>query len=147
MAQRNEVGEREAVEGREQFLFAERGQRWGESVGKAPPPKAAGKKVEKWKQPQRLNKEERKEKGEGLNSIKTLKTGGAQSLKLCSSVSGGALVGRVNPLEQSGVQVVHRPHKEKRFHCWTDIWQKLCGHPVPEDSKEQLHLLVLEQGC
>ena len=36
-----------------------------------PPPKAAGEKVEKWKQPQGLNKTGREEKGEGSNSIKT----------------------------------------------------------------------------
>ena len=74
MAQRGELGEREAAEGRELFLLAERGQRWGGGgeVCKKHLPKAAGEKVEKWKQPQGLNKKERKEKGKGLNSIKTL---------------------------------------------------------------------------
>ena len=42
----------------------------GESMEKAPP-KAPGEKVEKWKQSQGLNKKGRKDKGEGLNSIKT----------------------------------------------------------------------------
>ena len=36
------------------------------------PAKAAGEKVEKWKQLQGLNKKGRKEKGEGLNCTKTL---------------------------------------------------------------------------
>ena len=46
----------------------------GGQYGKTPriPAKAAGEKVEKWKLPQGLNKKGRKEKGEGLNSIKTL---------------------------------------------------------------------------
>ena len=44
-----------------------------------------------------LNKEGRKEKRGGLNSIKT---GGAQSLKLRSSIPGSAPVGRVNSQEQ-----------------------------------------------
>ena len=55
---RGELREREATEGRELFLFVERGWRWGrgENTGKAQPPaKAAGEKVEKWKQPQGLN--------------------------------------------------------------------------------------------
>ena len=45
------------MEGRELFLFVERGRRWGrgENMGKAHIPKAAGEKVEKWKQPQRWN--------------------------------------------------------------------------------------------
>ena len=37
MVQRGELGEREAMEGRELFLLAERGQKLGESIGKAPP--------------------------------------------------------------------------------------------------------------
>ena len=59
-----ELGEREAMEGRELFLLVERGRRWGESMGKAPPPppKAAAEKMEKWKQPQGLNKKGRKER-------------------------------------------------------------------------------------
>ena len=69
--QRGELGERETTEGRELFLLAERGQRLGlEGVReKQPSPKAAGEKVEKWKQPQGLNKKGRKEKGEGLSPI------------------------------------------------------------------------------
>ena len=46
----------------------------------------------------------RKEKGKGLNFIKALETGGAQSLKLRSSIPGGALVGRANPLKSKGLQ-------------------------------------------
>ena len=53
-------------------MLVEREQRQGESAGKAPPPKAAGEKVENWKQPQGLNKKGRKEKVKGLNSSKTL---------------------------------------------------------------------------
>lgn len=86
---------------------------------KHPFPKAAGEKVENWKQLQGLKG--RKEKGEGLNSIKTV-TKGAQRLQLRSSTPGSALVGKVNPQEQSGVQEVLGPHGEKRFHCWKDIW-------------------------
>ena len=45
--QRGELGEREAVEGREPFLCVKREWRWGENMGKTPPnPNAAG---EKWK--------------------------------------------------------------------------------------------------
>ena len=40
------MGEKEATEGRELFLLAEKGHRWGESMGKSTPPKAAGEKVE-----------------------------------------------------------------------------------------------------
>ena len=41
--QRGVLGEREAAEGRELFLLAERGRRMGE-YGKSTPPKAAGEK-------------------------------------------------------------------------------------------------------
>ena len=68
MVQRGELGEREAVEGRELYLLAERGQRWGKSTGKSAPhpkKKAAGEKVEKWNQSQGWNKKKgRREKGE-----------------------------------------------------------------------------------
>ena len=57
-------------------MHAERGWRWEGEFGKSAPPKAAGEKVLKWKQLQGLNKKGRKEKGEGLNSIKILLTGG-----------------------------------------------------------------------
>ena len=75
--QRGELGEREGTEGRELFLLVERGQGRGlDRIREKQPPhthtKAAGEKVEKWKQLQGLNKKGRKEKGEGLNSIKTL---------------------------------------------------------------------------
>ena len=56
--QRSELREREATEGRELFLLVERRQRQGESTGKAtlpPQNKAAGEKVEKWKQLQGLH--------------------------------------------------------------------------------------------
>ena len=53
--QRGELGKREATEGREPLLHMERGWRGGGNMGKAPSPKAAGEKVEKWKQPQGLN--------------------------------------------------------------------------------------------
>ena len=50
---------------------------------KHPSPKAAGEKVENWKQPQGLKKGERKkEKGEGLNSIKTVNKGSAKAATL-----------------------------------------------------------------
>ena len=37
---------------------------------KHPSPEAAGEKVENWKQPQGLNYKGRKEKGDGLNSLR-----------------------------------------------------------------------------
>ena len=45
----------------------------------------------------------KREKGKGLNSIKTINRGSTES-ELRSLIPGGALVGRVNPQEQSGVQ-------------------------------------------
>ena len=97
---------------------------------KHPSPKAAGEKVENWKQPQALNEKGRKEIGEGLNSIKTINKGSAKAATR-SSLPGGALVGRANPQEQSGVREVLGPHGEKRFHCWKDIWQRLLKPPGP----------------
>ena len=57
MVGRGELGEREAVESREPLLCAERGWRWGgwRIWEKHLLPKAAGEKVEKWKQLQGLN--------------------------------------------------------------------------------------------
>ena len=53
MAQRGELGEREAAEGRELIFLRREDRDRGESMGKAlPPAKAAGEKVEEWKQPQ-----------------------------------------------------------------------------------------------
>ena len=58
---------------------------------KHPSPKAAGEKVENWKQPQGL-----KEKGKGLNSIKTVNKGSAESatpqldIWRCSGGKGGS---------------------------------------------------------
>ena len=45
-----------------------------------------------------------------------------EKLQLHSSIPGSALVGRVNPQEDSGVWEVLRPHGKKWFHCWKDIW-------------------------
>ena len=55
-------------------MLVERGWRQGRGeYGKStPPPKVSGEKVEKWKQPQGLNKKGIKGKGEGLNFIKTI---------------------------------------------------------------------------
>ena len=85
-------------------MQAERGWRLGRGRirEKHPSPKAAGEKVENWKQPQGLYEKGRKEKGEGLNSNKTVNKGS-------SSIPGGALVGRANLQEQSGVREVLRP--------------------------------------
>ena len=47
MAWKGELGEREAVEGRELFLLVEKRQRWGGEYRKLTLPKAAGEKVEK----------------------------------------------------------------------------------------------------
>ena len=99
------------------FLLAEKGRRWEESTEKAPPPpkKAGGEKVEKWKQPQGLNKKERKEKKESLNSIKTINRGCAESETpqldtwQCSSGKGKS------PGAEREVLRVLRPHGERRF--------------------------------
>ena len=63
----------------------------------------------------------KREKEEGLNSIKTVNKGSTR-LQLHSLIPGDALVGRANPQEHSGVQEVLGPHSEKWFHCWKDIW-------------------------
>ena len=55
------MGEREAVEGRELFLWRDEGER-GESPGKALPPKVAGEKEKEWEHPQVTEQE--REKGE-----------------------------------------------------------------------------------
>ena len=64
MAWRGELGEREATESRELFLLVERGQRWGRVREKH------------WRESGKVETavgtEQKKEKGEGLNSIKTL---------------------------------------------------------------------------
>ena len=63
------------MKGRELFLLAERGQRWGESTGKAHhPQKQLERKIKSGKAIRDLIRkgEGRKEKGEGLNAIKTL---------------------------------------------------------------------------
>ena len=53
---KDELGEREATEGRELFLHVEeRTETGGKIREKHPSPKAAGEKVENWKQPQGLN--------------------------------------------------------------------------------------------
>ena len=43
-------------------------------------------------------------------------------MQLHNSIPGGALVGRANPQEQSGVQQILGPHRERWFHGWKDIW-------------------------
>ena len=59
---RGELGEKEAVEGREPLLRAERRQRWGENTGKAPISKSS------WRKSGKLEitsgTELKKEKGE-----------------------------------------------------------------------------------
>ena len=40
-------------------------------------------------------------------------------------------MGRANPQEQSGVREVLRPHREKRLHCWKDIWWRRLKSPGP----------------
>ena len=60
MTQRGELGEREAVEVRE--LLVEQWTETGGQYGKSSSPKAAGQKVEKWKEPQGLNKKGRRKK-------------------------------------------------------------------------------------
>ena len=54
---RGELGKTEASEGRELFLFVERGWRKGKITGKALSPKAAGEKEKKGKYPQRTGQE------------------------------------------------------------------------------------------
>ena len=67
---RGKPGEREAMESRELFLLEERGQRWGESMGKAPHPRSSWR--ENGKVETATGTDQKKEKEEGLNSIKTL---------------------------------------------------------------------------
>ena len=65
--------------------------------------------------------ERRKQKGEGLNSIKTINKGSTKAATpqlhtwRCSG-------GKGESPEQRGVGEVLGPHGEKRFHCWKDIW-------------------------
>ena len=88
--------------------------------------------MENWKQPQGLNQKGRKEKGEGLNSIKTVNQGSAKAATP-QLIPGGALVGRANPQEQSGVREVLRPHWEKQFHCWkAEIVEAPWSQQTPE---------------
>ena len=49
MAQRGELGEREATEGKDIFFACGERTEMGGVYGKSTPPKAAGEKVEKWK--------------------------------------------------------------------------------------------------
>ena len=73
MVQQGELGEREAVEGRELFLLVERGQRQGGEYRKntsAESRRRERKRVETTHKG--LNKKRRNEKGEGFNTIKTL---------------------------------------------------------------------------
>ena len=79
MGQRGEVGEREATEGRELFLLAGRGWRRWESTGKAPHPKSSWRESGKVETVIGTEKKGRKEKGDGLNSIKTINRGSAES--------------------------------------------------------------------
>ena len=110
-------GREKPVAGKELLLQVERGLRLGvgggQIMGKAPLPKSS------WRESGKLETDTgtklKREKGEGLNSIKTVNKG-SERLQLCSSIPGGALVGRVNPQEQSRVREVLRPHREKRFH-------------------------------
>ena len=71
MARRGELEEREAAEGKELFLLVERGQRQGlgGAYGK-PPPRSSWRESGKVKTA--TGTELKREKGEGLNSIKTL---------------------------------------------------------------------------
>ena len=70
MARRDELGKREASEGRELSLLAERGWRQRENMGNT----FLQKQLERnsGNTHKGLNKKGRKEKGEGLNSIKIL---------------------------------------------------------------------------
>ena len=61
--------------GRERTETGERGRIWENNSF----PKVAEEKVENWKQLQGLNLKGRKEKGEGLNSIKTVNKGSAKA--------------------------------------------------------------------
>ena len=72
MARRGELGEIEAEEGRELFLIAERGWRQGRVQEKHFLRKQLERKRKSGNTHKGLNKKGRKEKGEGLNTIKTL---------------------------------------------------------------------------
>ena len=75
MEQRGELGEREAAEGREPLFHVKRGWRQGDT-GKAPPKSS-------WRESGKVETatgtELKREKGEGLNSIKTVNKGSAES--------------------------------------------------------------------
>ena len=96
----------------------------------------------------REKEERRKEKGEGLNSIKTINRGSTESETpqldtwWCSGGKGESPGAEWGP-------GVFRLRGERQFPCWEDTWERLCGSlkdKAPVDSGEQPHLLVLEQG-
>ena len=90
----------------------------GMNAGKAPLPQSS------WRESGKLEiaagTKLKREKGEGLNSIKTVNKESAESATpqldtwQCSGAKG-------EPQEQSGVREVLGPHGEKRFQCWKDI--------------------------
>ena len=129
--------------GRERPLQTEMGR--GRIREKQPSPKGAGEKVENWKQPQGLNQKGRKEKGEGFNSTKTINKGSAKAATR-SSLPGGALVGRANPQEQSGVWDILEPHGKSGSTAGMTFGRDCWSHLVPADPRKWPHSLVLEQG-
>ena len=92
------------------------GGRVGGNMGKAPLPKSS------WRENGKLETATgtklKREKGEGLNSIKTVNRRSAESATpqldtwQCSGEKG----------ESPGAEWGLRPHGEKWFHCWKDIW-------------------------
>ena len=45
-------------------------------------------------------------------------------------------MGRANPQEQREVREALRPHGEKRFHGWKDIWWRLLKPPGPSGPRK-----------
>ena len=74
--------------------------------------------------------EQKREQGEGLNSMKTINSRSAESETLQPNTwrcSGGK--GKSPGSESEALRVL-RLHGDRRFPCWDDIWYKLYGHPT-----------------
>ena len=147
MAQRGEFGEQEAAEGREPLFGAERGQRLGrgENMGKAPLPKSS------WRESGKLETAAgpklKREKGEGLNSIKTVNKGSSKAATpqldswRCSGGKGESPGTEWGPGGSQAtwgkaVPLLDRHSVETAETTWL----------VPADPRKQPHSLVLEQG-
>ena len=73
----------------------------------------------------------KREKGEGLNSIKTINKGSTKAATPQQLDSWQCSGGKGDTQEHSGVCEVLGPHGEKRFHCWKDVWGRRLKPPGP----------------